>query len=84
MAVIGRNSRVIENTGRNVDVKPFTSDCKTLENVPIVDAVLKWYDEHNDNVDFVHLLESAAYDQLHYGECGEFKLLQVVLSGSFS
>ena len=60
MAVIGRNSCVIENTGRNVNVKPFTSDCKTLENVPIVDAVLKWYDEYNDKVHIL-MVKNALY-----------------------
>ena len=40
MAVVGRNSFVIEDTGRTADVNPFTPDYNALENIPIVNAAL--------------------------------------------
>ena len=40
MAVVGRHSFVIEDTGRTADVNPFTPDYHALENIPIVNAAL--------------------------------------------
>ena len=45
MPVLGRNARVIDMTGETVDVKPFSSACNTLQDVPIVDAVVKYNDK---------------------------------------
>ena len=45
MPVVGCDALVIEDTGKTVPVKPFTSDCEELPDAPIVDAIVKWEDE---------------------------------------
>ena len=42
MVVVCEHALVIAHTGKTVEVQPFSPDCKTMESVPIVDAVVKW------------------------------------------
>ena len=42
MPVVGRNAAIVVDTAKTVNVKPFSSECNELEEVPIVDAVVKW------------------------------------------
>jgi len=42
MAVVGRHALVVEPTGKTTEVKAFSPDCNVLEEVPIVNAVVKW------------------------------------------
>ena len=41
MPVVGRNAYVLSNTGKMVDVSPFTPDYKPMR-VPIVDSAVKY------------------------------------------
>ena len=41
MAVMGKNAAIVAKTDKTVNVKPFISECNELEEVPIVDAVVK-------------------------------------------
>ena len=42
MAVVGRHCRVIANSGKTVSVQPFTPEYNSLQDIPIVDAAIKW------------------------------------------
>ena len=42
MVVLGSNCTIVNNTGHSVEVKPFSDDCKVLQSVPIVHAVIKY------------------------------------------
>ena len=53
MVVVCKHALVIANTGKNVEVQPFSPDCKTMESVPILNAVVKWTYPHTDKM---HLL----------------------------
>ena len=48
MAVVGMHSTIISETGMTSKVKPFTPDYEAMEEVPIVDAVVKWVCPHTD------------------------------------
>ena len=52
MVVAGKNALVIEDTGKTVEVKPFSSECNTLDNVSIVDAMVKHQDPHSERSHF--------------------------------
>ena len=41
MPVVGKHAYIIDETGKNVDVSPFTPDYKPLT-VPLVDATVKY------------------------------------------
>ena len=43
MAVVGKHAAIVTKTGKTVNVKPFSPECNELEQVPIVDAVIKWF-----------------------------------------
>ena len=43
MVVVCKHAVVVAHTGKIVEVKPFSPDCKSMDKVPIVDAVIKWY-----------------------------------------
>ena len=43
MVVVCKHAVVVAHTGKTVEVKPFSPDCKSMDEVPIVDAVIKWY-----------------------------------------
>ena len=40
IVVVGRNTTIINDTGRTVEVSPFTPDYSSLQNVPVVDAAI--------------------------------------------
>ena len=42
MVVVCKHALAIACTEKTVEVQPFSPDCKTMESVPIVDAVVKW------------------------------------------
>ena len=42
MVVVCEHALAIAHTGKTVEVQPFSPDYKTMESVPIVDAVVKW------------------------------------------
>ena len=60
MPVLGQNARVIDMTGETVDVKPFSSACNTLQDVPIVDAVIKYNDKVSGKSHLL-LIKNALY-----------------------
>lgn len=46
MVVVGRNDAMINDTGRTAEVNPFTPDCSSLQNAPIVNAAIGYNCEH--------------------------------------
>ena len=50
MAVVGKHVMVIEDTGQTVEVKPFAEECQTLNDVHIVNALMKWENPINGKV----------------------------------
>ena len=60
MAVIGRHSIIINDTGKTADVKPFSPDCNTLQKVKIIDAAIKWTCPNTD-VEYILLVMNALY-----------------------
>ena len=46
MVVVGRNTAIINDTGRTAEVSPFTPDCSSLQNVPVVNAAIGYDCEH--------------------------------------
>ena len=50
MAVLGKHCTIVSKTGKTANVKPFSPDCNTLDEVPIVDALIKWRDPHTDEM----------------------------------
>ena len=42
MAVVGKHCTIVHDTGKTVSVRAFSPDCKTLEEVPIIHAMIKW------------------------------------------
>ena len=60
MAVIGRNAAIVAETGKTVNIKPFSSECNELVEVPIVDAVVKWVCP-NTATSYLLLLRNALY-----------------------
>ena len=46
MPVVGKHAYIIAETGKKVDVSPFTPDYRPL-NVPLVDAMLKYDNPYN-------------------------------------
>ena len=60
MAVVGENALIIEDTGKTVDVKPFTSECKTLDNVHIVDALIKFENAY-DGSKHISMIKNALH-----------------------
>ena len=41
MPVVGKHSWILRDTGRNVEVNPFTPDCNAMR-VPVVDAAVQY------------------------------------------
>ena len=48
MPVVGKHAYIIAETGKKVDVSPFTPDYKPLT-VPVVDATIKYDNAYNGN-----------------------------------
>ena len=48
MVVVGKYTTIINRSGKSADVRPLSSDCSKLEEVPILDAVVAY--------DFLHTL----------------------------
>ena len=42
MAVVGKHAFILQESGRTAEVNPFSPDCGTLQEVPIVDAVVAY------------------------------------------
>ena len=59
MPVVGRNAYVISDTGRVVDVSPFTPDYKPLQ-LPIVDAAIQ-YDCPYNGVSHILVIRNALH-----------------------
>ena len=49
VAIVGKHCNVIANSGKTVRGQPFSPDCGSLENIPIVDAAIMWQCPHNDD-----------------------------------
>ena len=60
MVVVCKHALVISHTGKTVEVQPFSPDCKTMESVPIVDAVVKWTCPHTDEA-WLLLMKNALH-----------------------
>ena len=60
MAVMGKNAAVVAKTNKTVNVKAFSSECNELEEVPIVDAVVKWICPHTGS-SYLLLFRNALY-----------------------
>ena len=50
MLIVGQHATIINLSGKNSYVRPFSSDCSKLEAVPIVDALVAY--------DCPHILET--------------------------
>ena len=59
MPVVGKHAYIIAETGKKVDVSPFTPDYKPLT-VPLVDAMVK-YDNPNNGKSYILVLHNALY-----------------------
>ena len=59
MPVVGKHAYIIAETGKKVDVSPFTPDYKPLT-VPLVDATVK-YDNPYDGKTYILVLRNALY-----------------------
>ena len=59
MPVVGKHAYTIAETGKKVDVSPFTPDYKPLT-VPLVDATVK-YDNPYDGKTYILVLRNALY-----------------------
>ena len=46
MVVVESNATIINNTGRTVEVSPFTPDYSSLQNVPVVNAAIGYNCEY--------------------------------------
>ena len=49
MVVMGRNAAVIQETGTTAQVNAFSPECSALQEVRIVDAVVKWECPYTNN-----------------------------------
>ena len=59
MPVVGKHAYIISETGKKVDVSPFTPDYKPLT-VPLVDAMVK-YDNPYDGKTYILVLRNALH-----------------------
>ena len=59
MPVVGKHAYIIAETGKKVDVSPFTPDYKPLT-VPLVDAMVK-YDNPYDGKTYILVLRNVLY-----------------------
>ena len=59
MPVVGKHAYIIAETGKKVDVSPFTPDYKPLT-VPLVDAMVK-YDNPYNGKSYILVLQNALY-----------------------
>ena len=59
MPVVGKHAYIIAETGKNVDVSPFTPDYKLLT-MPLADATVK-YDNPYDGKTYILVLRNALY-----------------------
>ena len=59
MPVVGKHAYIIAETGKKVDVSPFTPDYKPLT-VPLVDATIK-YDNPYNGKSYILVLRNALY-----------------------
>ena len=57
MPVVGRGALVVEQSGRTVEVSPFTPDCKPIE-VEVVNAIIQ-YDSPLDGKDYILVVQNA-------------------------
>lgn len=58
--MIGSFSYIVDNTGKTVEVKPFSNECNKWIDVPIADAVIKWKDPFNGDV-YYFLVKNVLY-----------------------
>ena len=59
MPVVGKHTYIIAETGKKVDVSPFTPDYKPLM-VPLVDATVR-YDNPYNGKSYILVLQNALY-----------------------
>ena len=59
MPVVGKHAYIIAETGKKVDVSPFTPDYKPLT-VPLVDAMIR-YDNPYNGKSYILVLQNALY-----------------------
>ena len=59
MPVVGRHAYIIAETGKKVDVSPFTPDYKPLT-VPLVDATVKYDNPYNGKT-YILVVQNALY-----------------------
>ena len=62
MPVVGKHAYIIAETGKKVDVSPFTPDYKPLT-VPLVDATVR-YDNPYNGKSYILVLQNALYVSL--------------------
>ena len=60
MAVVGKHAAIVETTGKTAQVKAFSPDCQTLEDMPIVNAVIKWISPYEEK-EHILLIKNALY-----------------------
>ena len=66
MPVVGKHAYIIAETGKKVDVSPFTPDYKPLT-VPLVDATVK-YDNPYDGKKYTCSIDGSQLDSSIYVE----------------
>jgi hypothetical protein len=57
---VGQHAAVINHTGKSARVNQFLSDCKSLDNVPIVDALIKYVCPYTDTP-YLLVIRNALY-----------------------
>ena len=60
MAVLGKNTLIIADTGKTAQVTPFTPDYKSMENVKFVDGAIA-YDCLYSGTSYILLIHNALY-----------------------
>ena len=60
MVVVGKHAAIIAETGKTADVRPFSPNYDSLEEVKIVDAAIKWTCPYND-IDYILVFKNALY-----------------------
>ena len=60
MAVMGKHAAIVARTDKTVNGKPFSSEFNELEEVLIVDAIVKWICPHTGS-SYLLLFKNALY-----------------------
>ena len=61
MVCLGKHCTVLQHTGRTVKVNAFATEVGSLNNIPVVDAVVVFDDPYGDGAPYFLVLYNALY-----------------------